>query len=256
MTNDKHFLYDPLKRMGLFASPNKKLALMNTITAASESDLEDVYELCKFHHYELPYKDAIRHILRNPRNISAINLLHTVEIPKDYPNNTEQEGTVKLEELTGFCCIAPCDTVHAKQNLIKVQIRCLVHNLSLGEEQLANLIYECLIQYCTQKITTIVPTKLEVSVWLAPTEANMFRTVYGYINALFHDAYSPMRLPDVGYETSAIRRMKEETARSAVRSKHTSSSTFLRRNLNDKEYWQDNQDSHVLTFPRLPAPSK
>lgn len=253
MTDDKYIPYQPLNRLGFDHHPTKKIAYSNTITSAEETDLNDVWELCKFHRYDLPFKDSVHHLMRNPRNVSALSLLHISEVQPSSPEEDVQEGKVIYEEVAGFVCICPNDSPSVRTNLISVDIRGLVHNLSLGEEHVAALIYEALCQYCQAKTNTALPasTKLEVSIWLPPTEVTFFRTVYVYINALFGDAYLPERMADVSYTTTATKRIKEETARNAVANKKNKN--YWRSNLNNPEYWKFAGDKHVLTFPRLPG---
>jgi hypothetical protein len=251
MTNDKQIPYQPLNRLGFEHHPSKKLAYSHEITFADEKDLNDVWSLSKFHHFDIPFKDALCHLLRNPRNICAISLLHQSLVPQSSTGQEYLEGQVLTEDVAGFVCIAPVDAPCNRTNVVRVNIRALYHNLSLGEEQIASLIYEALHQYCAAKISTDVPTKLEADIWLSPTEATFFRTVYGYLNNIFQDSYAPLRLPDVGYETTAIRRLKEEAANKAISRKWNT-----RKNLNDPQYWHMSGDHHTLIFPRLPGPAR
>ncbi len=254
MTNDTPIPYQPLNRLGFEHHPSTKVAYSHTITTADAKDLTDVWNLSKFHRYDIPFRDSVDHLIRNPRNICAISLLHQSLVPKSSTGQEYLEGQVINEEVAGFVCIHPNDSPCHKRNLVRVHIQALFHNLSLGEEQVAALIYEALYQYCAAKVTTDVPTKLEVDIWLPPTEALFFGIVYQHINLLFQESYSPLRLPDVGYETTAIKRRKEDAAKQALSNKKYGSN--WRRNLNNPEYWSLSGDHHTLTFPRLPGPAR
>jgi hypothetical protein len=246
---NKH-MYDPHNRLGMGITPSTKLAFTNTITTAGEEDIHDVWNLCKFHQYELPFKDSVLHLLRNPRNVNAINLLHTVEVPKTWPAcNHEVDGTVKLEEVTGYVCITP---IHGptKTNQIRLKIPLLVHSTSISAEQLASLIYECLYQYIITKIYTDIPTKLEVTLWTSPHEVPLIKVVVGFISLLFQDAYSPIQVPEVGHEITVPEGNKEI----GITPKQPITKGVLmrqRRNLNTPEVIHEVR--HTLTFPRLPA---
>lgn len=254
MTNDKQFLYNPLKRLGFSSPPSTRLARSTMIMSADEKDLHDVWNLCKFHQYELPYKDAVEHIIRNPRNVSALSLVHVVEVPATCTGEQELVGTVTHEEVAGFVCVAPVDVPCLTPNMIQVRIPLLVHNLSLGEEQVANMLYECLHQYAVLKTTTDVPTKLEVTIWLTPHETTFFKTVVAFINALFHDSYLPLRVADVGHETWSPTDKPKNPLLTKPNQYPKAALLKQRRDLNNPAL--QTEVKHTLTFPRLPGPMK
>lgn len=248
MTN-KPLSYSFHKRMGL--TTNKKIVRSTCIQLADKEDVTDVWNLSKFHRHtnSIPYKDSIDHLIRNPRCSSAITLLHTSEV-SSCPEKDYNEGLVITEDVVGFCCVKPVDRPAQLPNYIRVSIPCLLHHISLGEEEVALLIYETLTQYVLAKVTTNVPTKLEVTTWLTPTENSFFKTVVNFVNALFHDAYLPLKVADVSYEH---RDKNAKPLDIGTPSKSTKGLLIKqRRNLNNPENYIDVE--HKLIFPRLPAP--
>lgn len=248
MTNDP-IAYSFHKRMGL--NSGKKLFRSTQIQLADQHDVDDVWELSKFHKHikSIPFKDSIEHLIRNPRCMSAVSILHTSEASSS-PEKDFEEGIVIEEEVVGFCCVKPVDRPTHIPNYIKVSIPCLLHHISLGEEEVADLIYETLTQYVLAKTTTDVPTKLEVTTWLTPTETNWFKTVVGFIDARFHDSYLPLKTADLTHET------RDKNAKPLeIGSPNKITKGILmkqRRNLNNPENYIDVE--HRLLFPRLPAP--
>ena len=248
MTNEP-LSYSFHKRMGLAA--NKRIARTTQIQPADQNDVKDVWELSKFHKHtnSIPFKDSIDHLIRNPRCVSTITLLHTSEISSS-PEKDYDEGIIIEEDVVGFCCVKPVDRPCHIPNYIRVSIPCLLHHISLGEEEVANLVYETLTQYVLAKTTTDVPTKLEVTLWLTPTETLFFKGVANFINALFHDAYIPLKTADITHE---VRDNNAKPLEIGTPSKLTKGLLIKqRRNLNNPENYIDVE--HKLIFPRLLAP--
>lgn len=257
MTNNQYkYPYAPMPRMGYNPPPNHCITRSSCITAADERDLDDVYELCKKYYSEIPYRDSTRHLLRNPRNVSAISLHHVSTVPKSLLTDSHEatfHGTVTEEEVNGVCIVGPVDVPCLTPNYIRTQIKLLAFDFSITEQTLAHLIYETISQYSISKIYTEVPTKLEVSFWLSPSQTHLFKIVYAHINLFFQESYAGIRLPDVGY-------MVDDNANvfspipSPEKEKYPKAALLkLRRNLNNVQYQQ--LAKHTLVFPRIPAPA-
>jgi hypothetical protein len=183
MTN-KPLSYSFHKRMGL--TTNKKIVRSTCIQLADKEDVTDVWNLSKFHRHtnSIPYKDSIDHLIRNPRCSSAITLLHTSEV-SSCPEKDYNEGLVITEDVVGFCCVKPVDRPAHTTKLYSGKYTLFTTSYFSREEEVALLIYETLTQYVLAKVTTNVPTKLEVTTWLTPTENSFFKTVVNFVNALF-----------------------------------------------------------------------